>query len=251
VKTLNWVSPKCTEKVQKSMSEAVPGLAKSDMIMDQTEETVHSSIMEQKHKILDMCQDVLEMMGAGMGPIKALKTGFKRVGTLILRVVKGAISAGFMVIQGFVGCLSCFCGALINIKEMIEKMFTKIVKMLKNHLKKLLKKKAPDWIVDRLPWDWTVDADIGDEMPISQKKREEGEQTARQKKGLPDYEAKAEKEANKPARGVLQRNKLASAASTDDDDESDYDDDSDEEESDGYSDFDNEKGEPSEDEEEA
>merc|ERR1712099_111712 len=120
---------------------------------------------------------------------------------------KGAISAGFMVIQGFVGCLSCFCGALINIKEMIEKMFTKIVKMLKNHLKKLLKKKARDW---------TVDADIGDEMPISQKKREEGEQTARQKKGLPDYEAKAEKEANKPARGVLQRNKLASAASTDD-----------------------------------
>merc|ERR1712176_1724324 len=103
----------------------------------------------------------------------------------------------------------------------IEKMFTKIVKMLKNHLKK------------------------------PQKKREEGEQTARQKKGLPDYEAKAEKEANKPARGVLQRNKLASAASTDDDDESDYDDDSDEEESDGYSDFDNEKGEPSEDEEEA
>merc|ERR1719330_566926 len=99
VKTLSWISPKCTEKVQKSMSDAVPGLEKSDMVMDKTEETVHGTIMEQKHKILDMCQDVLEMMGAGMGPIKALKTAFKRVGTLILRVVKGAISAGFVVIQ--------------------------------------------------------------------------------------------------------------------------------------------------------
>merc|ERR1740123_32292 len=92
---------------------------------------------------------------------------------------------------------------------MMEKMFTKIVKMLKHHLKKLLKKKAPDFIVDRLPWNWTVDTDIGDETPISQKKREEGQQTARQKKGLPDYEDKAEKEANKPAKGILQRNKAA------------------------------------------
>jgi len=253
--------------------KAVPQLEQVDMVMDKTEKTVHSSIMEQKDRLLSLCNDMLEMVASGWKPIKALKNCFKKVGTFLLRMIKGAISAGVMVLQGLAGCLSCICGMFINAKEIVESIFAKIMKMVKGHLKKLLKKKAPGWLVEKLPWNWTPDTDIGDAVPEVEKKKERGEKTVKEKKGLPQFDAKAEKECAKPPKGVKMRAMAVAAAEgletagdvavaavavhelhdllkPDEDSDEEWDEDSEEENSDAYDDFDAEEGDASEPEEE-
>jgi len=177
------------------------------------------------------------------------------------------------------GCCACFCLALVKVKDIVEAVMSKMVKMAKKHLKALLKAKAPDWIVDKLPWNWTVETDIGEAIPKVEEKKAAGVKTQKEQKGLPERDPKAAKEAAKPPKGIAKRRKavLAEAASdfqeqviesvmgakaeilsrgyeivNQDDDESDedWDDHDDEEDSDAYSDFDNEDGAASEDDEE-
>merc|ERR1719296_655749 len=190
-------------------------------------------------------------------------------------MVKNAINAAITVLVGLAGVFGCCCGMLFSVAAVVESVFSKIQKMVKAHLKKLLKKKAPDWIVEKLPWNWTVETNIGDAVPKVEEKKAAGEQTQKAKKGLPERNPKTEKEASKPPKGVRQRAKAAASdgrikeaaallaadsiavsedaidlvvTTDDDDDESDeeWDDDDDEEDSDAYDDFDNEDGERSE-----
>lgn len=273
VKTLTWVSPQASEKVKGQMIKAVPQLENVDMVIDKTESTIHASIMEQKDRLLDLCQDLIENLASGWKPIKALKDCFRRVGTFLLRMVKKAINAGVMVLMALAGVFGCCCAMLVNVATIVESVFSKIQKMVKQHLKKLLKKKAPDWIVEKLPWNWTHETNIGDAVSKVEEKKAAGEQTQKAKKGLPERDPKAEKEAKKVPKGVTQRAKAAGSAgrvtdaaaaallaadsiavveegmdlvtTDDDDDHSDeeWDDDDGEDDSDAYSDFDNEDGE--------
>merc|ERR1719410_526683 len=80
IKTLRWISPIAAKNVSTSMKQAVPALEQVEYVPQKAEETVDSHIMEQKDTVLDMCQDFLEDMRSGMKPIKAIKTGFTRVG---------------------------------------------------------------------------------------------------------------------------------------------------------------------------
>lgn len=79
-------------------------------------------------------------------------------------------------------------------------------------------------------------------------KKENGIQTVKQKEGLPEYEEKAVLEAEKPPRGIQQRENLAMLAAgaapllLEEEDTSDYVDDDIEEDSDTYSDFSAEEG---------
>merc|ERR1740121_2863041 len=107
-----------------------------------------------------------------------------------------------MVLMGLAGCCACIFSTMINVKVIVQSVFGKIMKMVKKHLKALLKKKCPGWIVEKLPWNWTPETDVGELIPKVEAKRERGEQTEKMKKGYPDHDPKAEKECAKPPKGV-------------------------------------------------
>jgi hypothetical protein len=250
MKTLNWISPKASDKVKEQIHTNAPAL-KGTGLSKKARKTVYSTIMETKDNILDFCQDVLEDIQDGTAPFKALKECFRKVGVMILRALKSAVTAGIMLV---LGRCSCFCLGSYAIKEAISSVYTKLAKMVKSHLKKLMKMKAPDWIVDKLSWNWKAEDDIGDATPKSAQKRASGEPTARAKADMPEHEEKAIKEGNRtrPKRRKTKTWADDSDVDTDEGEDSESDgewgDDDDDSDTEKMSDFSNDAGGASDDE---
>jgi len=241
MKTLKWVTPKAADKVRGSITSTVPMLEGSSATK-MAHKTVTQMIMDQKDKILDLCQDVLEFIQDGMSPVKAVKQGFRRVGVVVLRAIKSAMTAGAIAVMGCLGCC-CITGGAVT--AALATIFTKLVKMLKKHLKKMLYACAPDFLVDQLPWNWTHDTEIGDDTPEVDKKKAQGIPTKKQKDGKPEHNPKADHAARK-------MNKVAMEEEDDEPDSEDehlWGDSDDEDDDDNYSDFDAEEGAKSDDEE--